>query len=67
MTSSVQVTALDHPSIVLHPARQAKAPFDDPEAEIILRSSDNVEFRVFKSFLAFSSSIFRDMLSLPQP
>ncbi|EIW75062.1 hypothetical protein CONPUDRAFT_147259 [Coniophora puteana RWD-64-598 SS2] len=67
MTSSVQVTTLDHPYSAPHPACQAKAPFDDPEAEIILRSSDNVEFRVFKLFLAFSSSIFRDMLSLPQP
>jgi hypothetical protein len=45
----------------------AKAPFDDPNAEIILRSSDNVDFYVFKLFLSFSSSVFRDMFFIPQP
>lgn len=38
-----------------------------PEADIILRSSDLVDFRVHKSVLVASSPFFRDMFSLPQP
>ena len=37
------------------------------DASIIVRSSDQVNFRVHKSLLAMSSSFFEDMLSLPQP
>ena len=38
-----------------------------PDANIIIRSSDRVDFRVHKSVLAFVSPFFRDLLSLPQP
>ena len=38
-----------------------------PDASIIVRSSDQVNFRVHKSLLAMSSPFFEDMLSLPQP
>jgi hypothetical protein len=38
-----------------------------PDANIIVRSSDQVNFRVHKSLLAMSSPFFEDMLSLPQP
>ncbi|KZP05743.1 hypothetical protein FIBSPDRAFT_343476 [Athelia psychrophila] len=44
----------------------AEAPFNDAEADIILRSSDNVEFRVLKLFLSRASSFFRNMFDLPQ-
>jgi hypothetical protein len=44
----------------------AKAPFDNPDAELIIRSSDNVDFRVFKSFLSVTSSVFKDMFAFPQ-
>ncbi|KZP05739.1 hypothetical protein FIBSPDRAFT_678458, partial [Athelia psychrophila] len=44
----------------------ADAPFNDAEADIILRSSDNVEFRVLKFFLSRASSFFRSMFDLPQ-
>jgi hypothetical protein len=37
------------------------------EADLIIQSSDFVKFRVHKSILAFSSEVFRDMFSLPQP
>jgi hypothetical protein len=37
------------------------------EADLIIQSSDFVEFRIHKSMLAFSSQVFRDMFSLPQP
>jgi hypothetical protein len=38
-----------------------------PDANIIIRSSGQVNFRVHKSLLAMSSPFFEDMLSLPQP
>ena len=38
-----------------------------PDADIILRSSDLVDFRVHKSVLVASSPFFKDMFSLPQP
>ncbi|KAH9009133.1 hypothetical protein EDB85DRAFT_2163222 [Lactarius pseudohatsudake] len=40
---------------------------DLPDANIIVRSSDRVNFRVHKSVLAVSSPFFKDLLSLPQP
>ena len=38
-----------------------------PEANITLRSSDRVNFRVHKALLAMSSPFFEHLLSLPQP
>ncbi|KAF8502681.1 hypothetical protein F5888DRAFT_1800220 [Russula emetica] len=38
-----------------------------PDADIILRSSDLVDFHIHRSVLVASSPFFRDMLSLPQP
>jgi len=38
-----------------------------PDASLIIRSSDLVNFRVHKSVLAMASPIFEDLLSLPQP
>ncbi|KAH9010892.1 hypothetical protein EDB85DRAFT_2125685, partial [Lactarius pseudohatsudake] len=40
---------------------------DIPDANIIVRSSDQVNFPVHKTLLAMSSSFFKDLLSLPQP
>jgi len=45
----------------------AKAPFDDPRADLVLRSSDGVNFRVFKIILSLASSVFADMFTLPSP
>ena len=42
-------------------------PLDVPDASLILRSSDLVDFRVHKSLLAMASPVFKDLLSLPQP
>ena len=50
---------LDIPSVPLR--------LDLPDANIIIRSSDRVNFRVHKSLLAVSSPFFKDLLSLPQP
>ncbi|KAI5988235.1 hypothetical protein F5J12DRAFT_786925 [Pisolithus orientalis] len=46
------------------PGAEASWPFDDPNAEVILRSSDNVHFRVFKGSLALASPVFKDMFTL---
>ncbi|KAG0695911.1 hypothetical protein DFH29DRAFT_1083189 [Suillus ampliporus] len=45
----------------------ALSPFDHPKADIILRSSDGVDFRVFKLFLTLASPFFETMFELPQP
>ncbi len=45
----------------------AAAPFDKPNADLIIRSSDLVDFRVRKAILEEASHVFEDMLSLPQP
>lgn len=44
----------------------ASAPFDDPNADAILRASDNVDFRVIRTFLSYGSEFFSDLFSLPQ-
>ena len=41
--------------------------FDLPDVNLIIRSSDLVDFRVHKSVLAIVSPFIRDLLSLPQP
>lgn len=41
--------------------------FDTPDADLILLSSDEVEFRVHRCILAAASPFFRDMFTLPQP
>jgi hypothetical protein len=49
--------------------RNADSPFDPAShtPDVILRSSDNVDFYVMKTFLAFSSpDVFAPMFTLPQ-
>ncbi|KAJ2914822.1 hypothetical protein MD484_g5613, partial [Candolleomyces efflorescens] len=48
-------------------AKVAAAPFDDENADIVLRTSDNVDFRVFKIILSYASPFFKTMFSLPSP
>ncbi|KAI0040313.1 hypothetical protein FA95DRAFT_1683851 [Auriscalpium vulgare] len=43
------------------------APFDDDDADLILRSSDLADFRTYKVLLAKASPFFKTILSLPQP
>jgi BTB/POZ domain len=45
----------------------ASAPFDDTRADLILRSNDRVDFRVFKIILSQASPIFTDMFNIPPP
>lgn len=43
-------------------------PFDsDTDADLIIQSCDNFEFRVRKAILSLASPVFKDMCSLPQP
>ena len=45
----------------------ATAPFDHAKADIILCSSDNIHFRVFKLFLSLASPFFETLFDIPQP
>jgi len=48
--------------------RDATSPFHAfSQGDIILRSADNVDFHVLKAFLAYSSSVFNDMFTMPLP
>ncbi|KZT21618.1 hypothetical protein NEOLEDRAFT_1121083 [Neolentinus lepideus HHB14362 ss-1] len=44
----------------------ADAPFDRPDADVIIRSSDNVDFRMFKLMLSVASPVFAGMFTLPR-
>ncbi|KAI0313313.1 hypothetical protein OF83DRAFT_1175806 [Amylostereum chailletii] len=42
-------------------------PFDRSDADIILRSSDGVDFSIHKAILAMASPVFEGMFTLPRP
>ncbi|KAJ6594822.1 hypothetical protein B0H19DRAFT_1096844 [Mycena capillaripes] len=45
---------------------KSQPPFDAVKADVILRTSDDVDFRVFKLILSLASPFFGDMFGLPQ-
>ncbi len=47
--------------------RLASSPFNKPDADIILRSADGVDFCVRRHILFEASPIFESILSIPQP
>lgn len=47
--------------------KQAASPFNRPTADVILRSCDEVIFRVHKLILSEASSVFETLFTLPQP
>jgi hypothetical protein len=57
----------EDPEAHINSATSPLEPFDVPDANLIIRSSDNVDFRAHKPVLAMASPVFRDLLSLPQP
>ncbi|KAI0642206.1 hypothetical protein C8Q79DRAFT_917530 [Trametes meyenii] len=58
-------TPADPPSTV--GCTDASSPFDQSSADVVLRTCDNVNFRVHSPILAQASPFFSDMFSLPQP
>ena len=42
-------------------------PFDDADADTILRSVDDLDFRVYRVILSKASPVFRDMFTFPHP
>ena len=42
-----------------------RSPFDDPDADIVIRSAEGISFRLYKVILSKASSVFRDMFTLP--
>jgi hypothetical protein len=48
-------------------ARDFGPPFDDADADTILRSIDNLDFRVYRVILSKASPVFRDMFTFPHP
>jgi hypothetical protein len=57
----------EDPEAQINSATSTPVPFDVPDANLIIRSSDFVDFRVHKAVLAMASPFFKDLLSLPQP
>ncbi|OJT03115.1 hypothetical protein TRAPUB_6303 [Trametes pubescens] len=47
--------------------RKASAPFDRDDADLILRSSDNIDFHVHRIILTLASPVFAGMFTTPQP
>lgn len=45
----------------------AQPPFNQPSADLVLRTSDRVDFHVHGPILSQASPVFESMLSLPQP
>jgi hypothetical protein len=61
------VRELEGPETQNSSATSILEPFDVPDANIIIRSSDFVDFRVHKPILSMASPFFNDLLSIPQP
>jgi BTB/POZ domain len=51
----------------INPTTPQAETFDVPDANLIIRSSDLVNFRVHKPVLAIASPVLKDLFSLPQP
>ncbi|KAJ6556504.1 hypothetical protein DFH09DRAFT_1490949 [Mycena vulgaris] len=49
------------------PAFVPSSPFDDPAGDVILRSSDGIDFHVHRLVLSLASPFFKQMFTLPQP
>ncbi|TFK79959.1 hypothetical protein K466DRAFT_656739 [Polyporus arcularius HHB13444] len=47
--------------------RAASSPFNKPSADIILRTSDHVDFHVYSQILIAASPFFEGMFEVPQP
>ncbi|KAL1941195.1 hypothetical protein VTO73DRAFT_7407 [Trametes versicolor] len=61
------VTGASQLSTSAQQSRQASAPFDRDDADLILRSSDNIDFHVHRVILTLASPVLAGMFSIPQP
>ena len=57
----------EDPQSPINPAISPLEPSDLSEANLVIRSSDLVNFKVHKHVLAVASPFFKDLLSLHQP
>lgn len=57
---------MDTQSLPESAAHTVPFPFDDPKADIALKTSDSVEVRSYKVLLSLASPVFQSMLELPQ-
>ncbi|KAL6302620.1 hypothetical protein BKA93DRAFT_736544 [Sparassis latifolia] len=53
---------MNHPQLLT-----ASAPFDRTNVDVVLRTSDSVDFNVYKNILALASPVFADIFDVPQP
>jgi hypothetical protein len=57
----------EDPQLRINPFKSPLEPFGASDANLVIRSSDFVNFKVHKPVLAVASPFFEDLLSLPQP
>ena len=57
----------EDPQAQIYLATSPLEPFDLPDANLIIRSSDNVNFRVHKPLPVMVSPFFKDLRFFPQP
>ena len=61
------ICSFPHPDMGGNKARDYGPPFDDADADTILRSVDDLDFRVYRVILSKASPVFRDMFTFPHP
>nr|VWP02265.1 Extracellular lipase (EC [Ganoderma boninense] len=66
MSNSTNPTPQDHPPTPT-PIPTASYPFNKANADIILRTSDRVDFHVYSQILVAASPFFEGMFDVPQP
>ena len=63
----VLVCEREDPQAQIYLATSPLEPFEVLDANLIIRSSDHIDFRVHKSLLVMASPFFKDLLSPRQP
>ncbi|KAI0794419.1 hypothetical protein C8Q74DRAFT_575495 [Fomes fomentarius] len=67
LTSHILTGIMSETSASTCPHVVASHPFNQPSADIYLRTTDHVHFYVHRQILSQASSVFADMFTLPQP
>jgi hypothetical protein len=66
-TGRVSCISREDPQAQINTTTSPPETLDVSDSNLIIRSSDLVNFRVHKSLLSTASPFFKDLLSLPQP